>query len=269
MTKPGIIFGNLISVMGCLLASKGSLDPLFILTMVGVSLVVASGCVFNNYIDRDIDCIMERTKNRALVRGLIAPGSPWCRDLLGVAGIALLYFAANPLAALLAVLGFSGLCGGLQPLRERHWVYGTLVGQLSGAAPPVIGYCAVSGEFDSGAPILLAIFSLWQMPHSYAIAISASRITRQRTSGAACGEGDPGGQAPHYPLHPGVCRAALMLSLGGYAGYKYLVVATAVSVWWLGMALGYKAAVEQTPLGAQAVHCLHRHHYLPERDDVR
>ncbi|MBX4355485.1 hypothetical protein K4G97_25195, partial [Mycobacterium tuberculosis] len=42
---------------------------------------------------------------------------------------------------------------------------------LSGAAPPVIGYCAVTGDFDSGAAILLAIFSLWQMPHSYAIAI--------------------------------------------------------------------------------------------------
>lgn len=78
VTKPGIIFGNLISVIGgFLLASKGSLDvPLFILTMVGVSLVVASGCVFNNYIDRDIDCIMERTKNRALVRGSSPPVSP-------------------------------------------------------------------------------------------------------------------------------------------------------------------------------------------------
>lgn len=73
VTKPGIIFGNLISVIGgFLLASKGSIDyPLFIYTLVGVSLVVASGCVFNNYIDRDIDRKMERTKNRVLVKGLI------------------------------------------------------------------------------------------------------------------------------------------------------------------------------------------------------
>lgn len=75
VTKPGIIFGNLISVIGgFLLASKGSIDyPLFIYTLVGVSLVVASGCVFNNYIDRDIDRKMERTKNRVLVKGLISP----------------------------------------------------------------------------------------------------------------------------------------------------------------------------------------------------
>ncbi len=73
VTKPGIIFGNLISVIGgFLLASKGHIDyPLFLWTLLGVSLVVASGCVFNNYIDRDIDRKMERTKNRVLVKGLI------------------------------------------------------------------------------------------------------------------------------------------------------------------------------------------------------
>lgn len=93
VTKPGIIFGNLISVIGgFLLASKGSIDyPLFIYTLVGVSLVVASGCVFNNYIDRDIDRKMERTKNRVLVKGLISP-----RRLAGIrhpAGYCWLYAA--------------------------------------------------------------------------------------------------------------------------------------------------------------------------------
>lgn len=54
---------------------------------------------------------------------------------------------------------------------KRHSEYGTLVGSLSGAMPPVVGYCAVTGQFDSGAFMLLVIFCLWQMPHSYAIAI--------------------------------------------------------------------------------------------------
>lgn len=172
VTKPGIIFGNLISVIGgFLLASKGSLDvPLFIATMVGVSLVVASGCVFNNYIDRDIDKVMERTKNRVLVKGLIAPKVTLTyATLLGLAGVALLYVAANPLAALLAVIGFIVYVGVYSLYMKRHSVYGTLIGSLSGAAPPVIGYCAVSNEFDAGALILLAIFSLWQMPHSLSL----------------------------------------------------------------------------------------------------
>ncbi|MCE1704581.1 UbiA family prenyltransferase, partial [Enterobacter hormaechei] len=105
VTKPGIIFGNLISVIGgFLLASKGVIDyPLFISTLLGVSLVVASGCVFNNYIDRDIDRIMERTKNRVLVKGLIDPKiSLIYASILGIAGIVLLYAAANALAMQLA-----------------------------------------------------------------------------------------------------------------------------------------------------------------------
>ena len=174
VTKPGIIFGNLISVIGgFLLASKGHIDyPLFVWTLLGVSLVVASGCVFNNYIDRDIDRKMERTKNRVLVKGLISPeASLVYATLLGIAGFMLLWFGANPLACWLGVMGFVVYVGVYSLYMKRHSVYGTLIGSLSGAAPPVIGYCAVTGDFDSGAAILLAIFSLWQMPHSYAIAI--------------------------------------------------------------------------------------------------
>ena len=93
VTKPGIIFGNLISVIGgFLLASKGSIDySLFLFTLVGVSLVVASGCVYNNYIDRDIDKKMERTKNRVMVKGLISPKlSLVYATVLGIAGFAML-----------------------------------------------------------------------------------------------------------------------------------------------------------------------------------
>ncbi|MEI7179253.1 heme o synthase [Pectobacterium carotovorum] len=249
VTKPGIIFGNLISVIGgFLLAAQGRIDyPLFFATLVGVSLVVASGCVFNNVIDRDIDKKMERTKNRVLVKGLISLKITLVyASLLGIAGFALLYIAANPLAMWLAVMGFVVYVGVYSLYMKRHSVYGTLIGSLSGAAPPVIGYCAVSNQFDAGALILLLIFSLWQMPHSYAIA-----IFRFKDYQAA--------NIPVLPVVKGIsvakhhitlyivafAVATLMLSLGGYAGYKYLIVAAAVSVWWLGMALsGYKNAID-------------------------
>ncbi|WP_225087217.1 heme o synthase [Pectobacterium colocasium] len=249
VTKPGIIFGNLISVIGgFLLAAQGRIDyPLFLATLLGVSLVVASGCVFNNVIDRDIDKKMERTKNRVLVKGLISLKVTLVyASLLGIAGFALLYIAANPLAMWLAVMGFIVYVGVYSLYMKRHSVYGTLIGSLSGAAPPVIGYCAVSNQFDAGALILLLIFSLWQMPHSYAIA-----IFRFKDYQAA--------NIPVLPVVKGIsvaknhitlyivafAVATLMLSLGGYAGYKYLVVAAAVSVWWLGMALsGYKNAID-------------------------
>ncbi|OTA21331.1 protoheme IX farnesyltransferase [Xenorhabdus beddingii] len=247
VTKPGIIFGNLISAIGgFLLASKGVIDyPLFFATMVGVSLVVASGCVFNNYIDRDIDRIMERTKERVLVKGLIDPKiSLIYASVLGIAGIVLLYVAANALAMQLALIGFIIYVGVYSLYMKRKSVYGTLVGSLSGAAPPVIGYCAVAGHFDTGALILLLIFSLWQMPHSYAIA-----IFRFKDYQAA--------NIPVLPVIKGISVAknhitlyilafmvaTLMLTISGYAGYKYLIVAAAVSIWWLGMALsGYKTS---------------------------
>ena len=246
VTKPGIIVGNLISVVGgFLLASKGSINGyLLILTLLGVSLVVASGCAFNNLIDRDIDPKMERTKNRVLVRGLASARVTFAlATILGIAGFVVLYFGANPLAMWLSVMGFVVYVGIYSLYMKRHSVYGTLIGSLSGAAPPVIGYCAVSNNFDAGALILLAIFSLWQMPHSYAIA-----IYRFKDYQAA--------NIPVLPVVKGIAVAkhhitfyiiafmfaTLMLSIGGYAGYKYLVVTAAVSMWWLCMALsGYKA----------------------------
>ncbi|MFB6434805.1 MAG: heme o synthase [Candidatus Malihini olakiniferum] len=243
--KPGIIFGNLISVVGgFLLASKGSIDyPLFIDTLFGVSLVLASGCVFNNIIDRDIDKKMERTKNRVMVKGLILIKVSICyATMLGIAGFSLLYVSVNPLAMWLTVIGFVVYVGVYSLYMKRHSIYGTVIGSLSGASPPIIGYCAVTNQFDLGALILLLIFSLWQIPHSYAIA-----IFRFKDYQAA--------NIPVVPVVKGISVAkrqirlyiiafmvaTLLLSVGGYTGYKYLAVAASLSICWLSMALsGYK-----------------------------
>lgn len=250
VTKPGIIFGNLVSVIGgFFLASKGSLDlPLFLATITGVSLVIASGCAFNNYIDQDIDRIMERTKNRVLVQGLISPKVTLIyATVLGLVGVALLDIVANRLAALLAVMGFVVYVGLYSLWLKRKSVYGTLIGSLSGAAPPVIGYCAVSNQFDMAALILLLIFSLWQMPHSYAIAIFRFKDYQSAS-------------IPVLPVKYGIsvtknhifryilafAVATLMLTLSGYAGYSYFIVATLVSVSWLAMAqAGFKTTNDQ------------------------
>jgi len=250
VTKPGIIFGNLVSVIGgFFLASKGSLDlPLFLATITGVSLVIASGCAFNNYIDQDIDRIMERTKNRVLVQGLISPKVTLIyATVLGLIGVALLDIVANRLAALLAVMGFVVYVGLYSLWLKRKSVYGTLIGSLSGAAPPVIGYCAVSNQFDMAALILLLIFSLWQMPHSYAIAIFRFKDYQSAS-------------IPVLPVKYGIsvtknhifryilafAVATLMLTLSGYAGYSYFIVATLISVSWLAMAqAGFKTTNDQ------------------------
>lgn len=242
VTKPGIIFGNLVSVIGgFFLASKGSLDlPLFLATSLGVSLVIAAGCAINNVIDRDIDCLMERTRNRVLVQGLISPTVTLLyATVLGLAGLILLYLAANPLAALLALLGFVVYVGLYSLWLKRTSVYGTLVGSLSGAAPPVIGYCAVTGHFDAAAALLLVIFSLWQMPHSYAIAIFRFQ-DYQRAAIPVLPVKQGIRTAKHHILRYTLAfaLATLMLSLGGYAGYRYALVAAVVGAIWVAMALG-------------------------------
>ncbi|AIR88096.1 heme o synthase [Pseudomonas cremoricolorata] len=246
ITKPGIIFGNVISVAGgFFLAAKGHVDfALLLAVIVGTSLVVASGCAFNNCIDRDIDQKMERTKNRAMVQGAMSlPVALLYATLLGVAGFSLLYVQANPLAAYCALIGFVVYVGFYSLWLKRKSVHGTLVGSLSGAMPPVIGYCAVSNSFDLAAFTLLVMFSLWQMPHSFAIA-----IFRFKDYSAA--------NIPVLPVARGVLAAkkqivlyvlafvlaTLMLTLGGYAGLGYLVVAAAMGLYWLYMAWGgYKA----------------------------
>lgn len=247
VTKPGIVLGNLISVAGgFFLASRGSVDPmLFLATVIGVSLVVASGCVFNNYIDRDIDQLMERTRNRVLVQGLISPRVTLLYGaVLGLAGVAVLYAATNLLAVGIVLVGFVVYVGFYSLYLKRNSVYGTLIGSLAGAAPPIVGYCAVSQRFDSGALILLLIFSLWQMPHSYAIA-----IFRLKDYSAA--------SIPVLPVKKGIPAtkhhilfyilafvvATCLLTWDGYAGVKYLVVAIAMGAYWLYMAFsGYRAA---------------------------
>ena len=110
MTLYFIIFGNLISVAGgFFLASQGNVDFLLLLaTVVGIALVIASGCAFNNYIDRDIDRLMERTQDRVLVQGLVSPRATLVfATLLGLAGFGVLYIGTTPTALLFAAIGFA------------------------------------------------------------------------------------------------------------------------------------------------------------------
>ncbi len=174
VTKPGIIMGNAISVTGgFLLASRGDIDYwLLLATLIGLSLVVASGCVINNCIDRDIDGKMQRTANRVTVTGELPLLTAMLHGaVLGISGFGLLALYTNLTAVFFAVFGYVIYVGVYSLYMKRNSVYGTFVGSLSGAVPPVVGYCAASGQFDMAAAILLGMFSIWQMPHSYAIAI--------------------------------------------------------------------------------------------------
>lgn len=173
LTKPGIIFGNVITALGGFaLASKGTIDlHLFFMTLVGLSFVIASAGVFNNYIDRQADAKMERTKDRAFAKDAVPVASTLALGaLLGVIGLLFLYAKTNVLTVVVAVFGFLTYLTLYAFLKYRTF-YGTLVGSLAGAVPPVVGYCAVSNRIDAAAGILFMILVLWQMPHFFSIAV--------------------------------------------------------------------------------------------------
>lgn len=246
LTKPGIIYGNIMTTAGgFLLASKGHINFwLFLATILGTSLVIASACVFNNYIDRDIDKKMARTKKRALVSGKVKGRSAIIYAItLGVIGIATLSFYTNLITVCIgiaALLIYVVLYG----IGKRHSVHGTLVGSLAGAAPVTAGYTAVTNRFDAGAVILFVILVVWQMPHFYAIAMY--RLDDYVAAGI-----------PVLPAKKGILItkvqilfyiaafivATSMLTIAGRAGYAYMFVMAWLGLTWLGLGIqGFKAS---------------------------
>lgn len=240
LTKPGIIYGNAITALaGFFLASKGQVNfGLFVATLIGISLVIAAACVFNNYIDRGIDKKMARTAKRALVSGAISERNALIYGaVLGVAGFVLLALYTNLLTVFLALLGmfFYVVVYGIG---KRQSIYGTEVGSISGAIPIVVGYCAVTNSFDAGAWILFLIMVFWQMPHFYAIA--TYRLKDYASAGLPVlpvkkSMDETKARMSVYIL--AFMLTSLMLTAFGYAGYTYAAVVTALGAYWLHLAL--------------------------------
>lgn len=239
-TKPGIIFGNAITVAGgfCL-GSRGNLHfGLFLATLIGISLIIASGCVFNNYIDRDIDKLMERTKNRVLVKGLISPPVALIyATALSILGAGLLYWQTNLLTVVIALTGLFVYVVVYSLWFKRNSIYGTLIGSISGAIPPVVGYCAVTNRLDLGAALLFLILSLWQMPHSFAIAIY--RLKDYSTASISILPVKKGVYTTkvnmfYYTI--GFVFAALLLAIFGYTGWIYFITIGLAGIFWVRLA---------------------------------
>lgn len=173
LTKPGIVYGNaLMAIAGYFFGAHGAPSFVaFFAMLFGICAVMASACVYNNVIDRDIDLKMERTKKRAVPTGTISPLRALVfANILLIVGVLLLAFGANLLTALVAIGGHIAYVV-LYGVAKRKTVHGTLVGTLSGSTPPVIGYTAATGSLDLTALLLFLVLVAWQMPHFYAIAI--------------------------------------------------------------------------------------------------
>jgi protoheme IX farnesyltransferase len=157
--------------VGFCVASGAQLDWLVLFhAVVGTTLAAASAAVFNQYLEAGVDRLMERTRHRPLPAGRMKPQTALVLGIaMGVVGVGWLWLTTNPLCAGLAAATIVIYIGFYTPLKRRT-SFCTIVGAISGAIPPVIGWTAVRPSFDVGAWILFGILFTWQMPHFLAIA---------------------------------------------------------------------------------------------------
>lgn len=245
--KTGIIKSNLIPMLAGLTLSLYTyeINPLdrldnIVLALIGTFLVIGAAGAFNNLYDRDIDSLMERTKNRPTVTGEIKTG----KVLVIAVSMAVLGVLALSLTTLLAgLLGFLGLFFYIVPYTmwsKRRTIYNTEIGSVSGAMPPLIGWSSIYPDITHPAILgLFVITVIWQMPHFYSIAIRKHKEYRAA-------------KVPMLPVVKGIRRTYLQTNF-----YLILLIATSflfsslsiglmlvsllLSVIWLGLSIfGYR-----------------------------
>ncbi|MSR70668.1 protoheme IX farnesyltransferase [Candidatus Kaiserbacteria bacterium] len=171
LTKPRMVYMNvLVAAAAFVFASPSLFDwRIFFLMLLGLSFVVASACVFNNYADRLLDQHMERTKTRALAAGRVRPRAAFVFGLLLIVVGTLVLALVNWLTLAAALFGFVVYVFVYTPLKP-HSGYALIPGAVAGAMPPVVGYAAAAGVLDLYALGLFLFLFLWQIPHFLAIA---------------------------------------------------------------------------------------------------
>ncbi|MDG5789457.1 heme o synthase [Evansella sp. AB-P1] len=188
ISKTGIVMSNLITTFtGLFLAAYYtgttiSNDPLnALLVLLGSAFVMAGACALNNYIDRDIDHLMERTKSRPSVSGELTGKQVLFYGLV-VSALGLIFLAMTELIA--AVIGLAGLFIYVvlySMWTKRTTTLNTIVGSFSGAVPPLIGWAAIDPSLHPIAWSLFLIMFIWQPPHFLALAMK--RVDEYKKAG--------------------------------------------------------------------------------------
>jgi heme o synthase len=241
LTKPRVVAMVLLTALvGFYLGSGGALDYRLALELLAGTALAAGGTLaLNQYMERDIDALMHRTRMRPLPAGRLGPGQALTFGAAAtVAGIIFLAAMVNPLAsAVVATITITYLFG-YTPLKRVSWVC-DFAGAIPGALPPVAGWAAARGRIGAEPMILFAIMYLWQLPHTFAIA----RLYQEdyARAGIRLLPADGAGGAGFGALIVGNCIALIVVAalpaVMGFAGVTYLVVAGALGLGFLFFAI--------------------------------
>ncbi len=231
--KPRVTVLNVLMALGGL-ALAGGAEPIRIgLLLAGTWLMVAAANALNMVLERESDKLMARTASRPLPRGRLsvrfatAVGVIW-----GIVG-ALLLGALNPLTAALGTAALLAYVLVYTPLKA-HSPLALVVGAIPGAAPPLMGWTAVTGRIDAPGLILFGILVAWQVPHFLAIALFRNAdYTRAGLKTVATVRGEDVARAQAVAW----CGALLVLSLLpawiGLASPWYAAAASGLGLWFL------------------------------------
>ena len=172
LAKPRItLFALLTAMAGLALAPGDPAEAAWLPLLIGTALIVGAANTLNMYLERDIDCLMARTKTRPLPAGRMDPAVALAFGVAqAVVAVPLLTFAVHPLTGFLGVVAFLSYVCLYTPLKQRTTI-ATLIGSVPGAMPPLLGWTAATGSLNAGALALFGVMFLWQIPHFHAIAL--------------------------------------------------------------------------------------------------
>ena len=174
LCKPSVVaLMMLTAVIGMFLATPGMVPwQVLVFGNLGIALCAASAAAVNHLVDRRIDAVMARTRARPMVRGAVDTRHAIAfAAVIGVAGMAILILLVNPLTAWLTLASLVGYAFIYTFWLKRATPQNIVIGGLAGAAPPLLGWTAVTNEVHGYALLLVLIIFAWTPPHFWALAI--------------------------------------------------------------------------------------------------
>ena len=175
LTKPRVVMLIVFTaVVGMFLSVSGWPDTMAVVFgTIGIAMASSSAAVFNHVLDARIDVLMMRTRGRPLPQGKLTERSALMfASSLCVMSMIILWFLVNPLTAILTFISLIGYAVVYTAWLKRATPQNIVIGGAAGAAPPVLGWTAVTNEVTSGALLLFLIVFVWTPPHFWALAIA-------------------------------------------------------------------------------------------------